>query len=69
MVQHCRGQHSEAVERVPNANLGRDHPGMRIFGMQGVPRIEIESWVSKQVNKYWGKMMDKKREKFEVEQK
>jgi hypothetical protein len=33
---------------------------MKIFGMQGVPRIEIESWMSKQANKYWGKRIEKK---------
>lgn len=60
MVQHCRSQHNEIIERVPNANVGRDHPGMKIFGMQGVPRIEIESWMSKQANKYWGKRIEKK---------
>lgn len=62
MVQHCKNQHSESIERVPNANVGRDHPGLKIFGMQGVPRIEIEAWISKQVNKYWGKIIDKKLE-------
>lgn len=39
MVQHCKNQHSETIEKVPNAMAGRDHPGLKIFGMQGVPRI------------------------------
>ena len=69
MLQHSKSQHQEIIERVPNANIGRDYPGMRIFGMQGVPRIQIQSWISKQVNRYWGKIMEKKREKREIEEK
>lgn len=67
MVQHARSQHNYTVERVPNANAGRDHPGLKIFGMQGVPRIEVESWVQKQVNRYWGKRLDKKHEALRKE--
>ena len=71
MTQHARSQHTYMIERVPNANQGRDHPGLKIFGMQGVPRIEIEAWVHKQVKKYWGKKMEKKieAERAEIEEK
>jgi hypothetical protein len=27
------------VERVPAANSGKDNVGLKIFGMQGVPRL------------------------------
>lgn len=30
--------------------------------MQGVPRIQIEAWINKQVAKYWGKRIEKKME-------
>lgn len=60
MVHHCRIKHSTTIERVPNANNGRDNPALKIFGMQGVPRIEIEGWIAKQVGRYWGKRIDKK---------
>jgi hypothetical protein len=68
MSQHCRNQHTLTIEKVPNAMAGRDNPMLKIFGMQGVPRIEIESWMSKQVNKYWGRRMDRKLAEKRLEQ-
>ncbi len=41
MIEHARGSHNVNVERVPNANSGKDNIGLKIFGMQGVPRLEI----------------------------
>jgi len=41
MLQHARTQHNENIERVPSAINGRDSVAMKIFGMQGVPRIEV----------------------------
>jgi hypothetical protein len=26
--------------------------------MQGVPRVEVESWILKGAEKYWGKIVD-----------
>jgi hypothetical protein len=26
--------------------------------MQGVPRIEIDSWISKNVNRFWGRIIE-----------
>lgn len=60
MIQHAKSQHNEAIERVPNATMGRDSVALKIFGMQGVPRVETESWISKSVNRYWGKIMERK---------
>lgn len=28
--------------------------------MQGVPRVEIEAWISKNINRYWGRIIEKK---------
>lgn len=28
--------------------------------MQGVPRMEIESWISRNVNRYWGRIIEAK---------
>jgi hypothetical protein len=41
MIEHARGSHNVNVERVPNANTGKDNIGLKIFGMQGVPSLEI----------------------------
>lgn len=60
MIQHAKSQHNENVERVPNAIHGRDSTALKIFGMQGVPRAEIESWISRSVNRSWGKLLDKR---------
>ena len=60
MIQHAKSQHCETIERVPNAINGRESIALKIFGMQGVPRIEIESWISKSVNRSWGRLMEKK---------
>ena len=60
MITHARSQHNENIERVPNAIHGRDSIALKIFGMQGVQRMEIESWISRSVNRSWGRMIDKK---------
>jgi len=39
MTQHAKSSHNENIERVPNSNAGRDNVALKIFGMQGVPRI------------------------------
>lgn len=36
---------------------------MKIFGMQGVPRVEVESWISKSVNRYWGRIIENRNKK------
>lgn len=60
MIQHARSQHNENIERVPSAINGRDSVALKIFGMQGVPRMEIESWICRSVNRYWGRIIEKK---------
>jgi hypothetical protein len=60
MIQHVKSQHNESIERVPNANVNRDSIALKIFGMQGVPRMEIESWISRNVNRYWGRIIEAK---------
>jgi hypothetical protein len=60
MIQHAKSQHNENIERVPNAINGRDSIALKIFGMQGVPRAEVESWISRSVNRSWGRMLEKK---------
>jgi len=57
MIQHAKSQHNENIEKVPNANHNRDSVALKIFGMQGVPRAEIESWISRNVNRYWGRII------------
>lgn len=63
MLQHAKSQHNENIERVPNANAGRDSIALKIFGMQGVPRVEIESWISRSVNRYWGRIIENRNKK------
>lgn len=60
MIEHARGSHNANVERVPNAHSGKDNVGLKIFGMQGVPRLEMENWIAKSVAKYWGRIMERK---------
>jgi hypothetical protein len=49
---------------VPNANQGHENVALKIFGMQGVPRMDVENWIMKGAQKYWGKIIDKKNEKL-----
>lgn len=58
MLQHAKSQHNETIERVPSATAGRDSVALKIFGMQGVPRIEIDSWITKNVNRFWGRIIE-----------
>jgi hypothetical protein len=60
MIQHAKSQHNENIERVPAANAGRDSVALKIFGMQGVPRMEIENWINRSVNRSWGRIIDHK---------
>lgn len=63
MLQHAKSQHNENIEKVPSATAGRDSVAMKIFGMQGVPRVEVESWISKSVNRYWGRIIENRNKK------
>lgn len=69
MLSHSKTlQNHEPTERVPNAIRGRESIGLKVFGMQGVPRVEVESWILKGAEKYWGKIVEeniKKRQKEE----
>lgn len=58
MIQHAKSQHNENIEKVPAATAGRDSVALKIFGMQGVPRVEIENWISRSVNRSWGRIID-----------
>ena len=60
MIQHARTQHNEMIERVPAANRGRDSIALKVFGMQGVPRQEIENWLTRCVNRSWGRFIDRR---------
>jgi hypothetical protein len=67
MLQHFKSIHKQQVEkycmmtfRVPNANQGHENVGLKIFGMQGVPRLDCENWIMKGAEKYWGKIIDKR---------
>lgn len=52
---------------MPNANQGHENVGLKIFGMQGVPRMDVENWIMKGAQKYWGKIVDKRNEKLRNE--
>jgi len=67
MLTHAKTQHNENIERVPNATIGRDSITLKIFGMQGVPRVEIEAWISKNINRYWGRIIEKKNAEIKKE--
>ncbi len=58
MIQHAKSQHNENIEKVPAATAGRDSVALKIFGMQGVPRVEIENWISRSVNRSWGRIIE-----------
>ena len=70
MLSHYKTSNNHnMVERVPNAIPGRESIGLKIFGMQGVPRVEVETWILKGADKYWGKLLAEKNKKRAKEEK
>ena len=70
MLSHSKTlQNHEPIEKVPNSIRGRESIGMKVFGMHGVPRVEVESWILRGAEKYWGKIIDEKVKKRQKEEK
>lgn len=45
------------MNRIPNAAADRSDIKNKIFGMQGVPRVEIEKRIRKGAEEYWSKIL------------
>nr|CAG8504109.1 3111_t:CDS:2 [Entrophospora candida] len=41
MVVHVAQVHKETIDKVPNANKGRDSTDVEIFGMEGIPQQDL----------------------------
>ncbi|KAL7750242.1 hypothetical protein RI367_004415 [Sorochytrium milnesiophthora] len=46
LVIHCQQVHKEPIKKVPNALSGRDDVEIEIFGMEGVPEVDLAAHIA-----------------------
>lgn len=66
IAQHFLKQHEYALERIPNAMPGRDNPGIKIYGMTGVPSEISETRTMARCREYYLRLFEEKRLKAEA---
>ncbi|CAD8046258.1 unnamed protein product [Paramecium primaurelia] len=57
LKNHVESAHHEVLTKIPNATGDRSDIKNKIFGMQGVPRVEIEKRIRKGAEEYWTKIL------------
>ncbi|KAM3142111.1 hypothetical protein pb186bvf_005765 [Paramecium bursaria] len=57
LKNHAESAHHEVLTKIPNASADRCDIKNKIFGMQGVPRVEIEKRIRKGAEEYWSKIL------------
>jgi hypothetical protein len=65
---HYKTRHELIIDRVHNSKPGKESTVLKIFGMQGVPRPEVDRWIFEGSERYWTNFLRLKDERQREQQ-